>query len=119
VGRVNHPFLLSIKNGRVTEVRGSGYEARKVRDIIAVVDANGTNIAELGVATNHIITYPGFSGSITDKMILGTLHIAIGKNTTFQGGRVYSNIHHDAVSGGLTLVVDNTTIIQNGKFMLD
>ncbi len=119
VGRVTHPFLLIIKNGKVIEVRGSGSEARKVREIIAAADANGTNIGELGVATNHITIFPGFSGTIIDKMILGTIHIAIGKNTTFEGGTVYSNIHHDAVSGGMTLIIDNTTVIQNGKFMLD
>ncbi|MDD3250391.1 MAG: aminopeptidase [Smithellaceae bacterium] len=119
VGLVTDPFLLIIKDGRVVEVRGSGSEAQKVRDIIAAADANGTNIAELGVATNHIKMFEGFSGTIVDKMILGTIHIAIGKNTTFEGGTVYSNIHHDAVSGGMTLVIDNTTVIKDGKFMLD
>ena len=119
VGRVTHPFLLIIRGGKVIEVRGSCSEARKVREIIAAADANGTNIAELGVATNHITIFPGFSGTIIDKMILGTIHIAIGKNTTFEGGTVYSNIHHDAVSGGMTLIIDNTAVIQNGKFMLD
>jgi leucyl aminopeptidase (aminopeptidase T) len=119
VGRVTHPFLLIIGNGRVIEVRGSGSDAQKVRKIIAAADANGTNIAELGVATNHKIPFPGFSGTILDKMILGTIHIAIGKNTTFEGGTVYSNIHHDAVSGGMTLMIDNTMVIQNGKFVLD
>lgn len=119
VGRVVHPFHLIVKNGRVVEVRGSGAEARKVRDIIAAADANGTNIAELGVATNHIKMFDGFSGTIIDKMILGTLHIGIGKNTTFEGGNVYSNIHHDAGSGGMTLMIDDITIIKDGKFMLD
>jgi len=47
------------------------------------------------------------------------MSIAIGKNTTFEGGTVYSNIHHDEVNGGMTLKVDNMTILQNGKFMLD
>ena len=119
VGLVMDPFLLIIKDGRVVEVRGGGREAQKVRDIIAAADTHGTNIGELGVATNHIKIFDGFSGTIIDKMILGTIHIAIGKNTTFEGGKVYSNIHHDAVSGGMTLKVDNTTIIQDGKFMLD
>lgn len=119
VGLVTDPFLLIIKDGRVVEVRGGGREAQKVRDILAAADVHGANIAELGVATNHIRVFDGFSGTIIDKMILGTIHIAIGKNTTFEGGTVYSNIHHDAVSGGMTLQVDNTTIIQDGKFMLD
>jgi leucyl aminopeptidase (aminopeptidase T) len=119
VGRITDPFLLIIKEGRVIEVQGDGPHAQKVRDIIAAADANGSNIAELGVATNHIKVFDGFSGTIIDKMILGTLHIAIGKNTTFEGGKVYSNIHHDAVSGGMTLTIDNTTVIKDGEFMLD
>jgi leucyl aminopeptidase (aminopeptidase T) len=32
---------------------------------------------------------------------------------------VYSNIHHDAVSGGMTLEIDGRKIIEKGKFMLD
>jgi len=119
VGKITHPFHLIIKDGRVVEVRGSGPDAQKVRDIIAAADANGSNIGELGVATNHITMFNDFTGTIIDKMILGTLHIAIGKNTTFEGGTIYSNIHHDAVSGGMTLAIDGTTIIKHGTFMLD
>jgi leucyl aminopeptidase (aminopeptidase T) len=52
-------------------------------------------------------------------MILGTLHIACGKNTTFVGGHVYSNIHHDAVSGGMTLEIYGKKIIESGKWLLD
>lgn len=119
VGKVVKPFAWIIKTGRIVEVLGEGREAEKCRKILAAADGNGTNIAELGVATNHLLTYKGFSGTITDKMILGTLHIACGKNTTFVGGDVYSNIHHDAVSAGMTLVIDETRIIENGKWLLD
>jgi leucyl aminopeptidase (aminopeptidase T) len=119
VGRVTKPFAWVIKGGRIVEVVGDGQEAEKCREILAAADENGTNIAELGVATNHILTYKGFSGTVTDKMILGTLHIACGKNTTFVGGHVYSDIHHDAVSGGMTLEIDGTRIIENGKWLLD
>ena len=119
VGRVTKPFAWVIKGGRIVEVVGDGQEAEKCREILAAADENGTNIAELGVATNHILTYKGFSGTVTDKMILGTLHIACGKNTTFVGGHVYSNIHHDAVSGGMTLEIDETRIIEDGRWLLD
>ncbi|HMK76498.1 MAG TPA: hypothetical protein VK568_10015 [Thermodesulfobacteriota bacterium] len=119
VGRVARPFVWIIKNGRIVEVVGDGPEAEKCRKILTAADENGTNIAELGVATNHVLTYEGFSGTITDKMILGTLHIACGKNTTFVGGHVYSNIHHDAVSGGMTLKIDGKKIIESGKWLLD
>ncbi len=119
VGRVTKPFTWIIKNGRIIEVRGDGPEAEKCRAILKAADANGTNLGELGVATNHIKMFEGFSGTIIDKMILGGLHLACGKNTTFEGGHVYSNIHHDAVSGGMTLEIDGRKIIDKGKFMLD
>ena len=119
VGRVVKPFVWIIKSGRIVEVVGDGPEAEKCRRILAAADENGTNIAELGVATNHILTYKGFSGTVTDKMILGTLHIACGKNTTFVGGHIYSNIHHDAVSERMTLEIDGTRIIENGKWLFD
>jgi leucyl aminopeptidase (aminopeptidase T) len=119
VGRVTEPFLWILRDGRIVEVRGGGPEAEKCREIIKAADANGNNLGELGVATNHIRMFEGFSGTIIDKMILGTLHLACGKNTTFEGGRVYSNIHHDAVSGGMTLEIDGKKIIDKGVFMLD
>jgi len=119
VGRVSKPFTWVIKNGRIVEVVGDGPEAEKCRKILKAADENGTNIGELGVATNHIKMFEGFSGTIIDKMILGGLHLACGKNTTFEGGHVYSNIHHDAVSGGMTLEIDGRKIIEKGKFMLD
>ncbi len=119
VGRVTKPFTWIIKNGKIVEVVGNGPEAEKCRKILAAADENGTNIAELGVATNHILTSEGFSGTIMDKMILGTLHIACGKNTTFFGGKVYSNIHHDAVSGGMTFEIDGQKVLDNGRWVLD
>ena len=119
VGRITKPFTWIIKDGRIVEVVGDGPEAKKCRQILKAADENGTNIAELGVGTNHILPYDGFTGTVMDKMILGTLHIACGKNTTFKGGTVHSNIHHDAVSSGMTLEIDGMKIIDNGKWVLD
>ncbi len=119
VGRVTKPFTWVIKNGRIVEVKGDGSEAERCREILAAADENGTNIGELGVATNHIKMFEGFSGTIIDKMILGTLHVACGKNTTFEGGRVHSDIHHDAVSGGMTLEIDGRKVIEKGVFVLE
>ncbi|RLA97167.1 MAG: hypothetical protein DRG37_08590 [Deltaproteobacteria bacterium] len=119
VGRVARPFKWIIEQGRIVDVIGEGPDADKCRAILNNADENGTNIAELGVATSHIELFEGFSGTVIDKMLLGTLHLACGKNTTFDGGHVYSNIHHDAVSAGMTLIIDGQEIIKNGKFMMD
>jgi len=122
VGRVTKPFTWVIKDGRIVEVVGDGPQAEKCREILAAADDNGTNVAELGVATNHIIErigLVGFSGTIIDKMILGTVHVACGKNLTFDGGTVFSNILHDVVSSGVTLELDGVKIIDNGKWLFD
>ena len=119
IGRITKPFTWIIKDGRIVEVVGDGPEAKKCRKILKAADENGTNIAELGVGTNHILNYEGFTGTVMDKMILGTLHIACGKNTTFEGGTIHSNIHHDAVSSGMTLEIDGMKIIENGKWVFD
>ena len=119
VGRITRPFTWIIRNGRITEVRGDSPEAERCRAILKAADENGTNIGELGVATNHIKMFEGFSGTIIDKMVLGTLHLACGKNTTFEGGHVFSTIHHDAVSGGMTLEIDGKKLIDRGVFVAD
>ncbi len=119
VGRVTSPFTWIIKDGRILEVVGDGPEAQKCREILAAADQNGTNIAELGVATGHMLDDIGLTGTIMDKMLLGTIHLACGKNTTFVGGKVGSNIHHDGVSTGITLELDGNKIIENGEWLLD
>ncbi len=53
VGRVTKPFTWVIRNGRIVEVVGDGPEAKQCRKILETADENGTNIGELGVATNH------------------------------------------------------------------
>lgn len=120
VGRVTSPFTWIIKDGRIVEVVGNSSEAQKCREILAAADQNGTNIAELGVGTDHMLANNyGLTGTVLDKMLLGTLHLACGKNTTFVGGNVDSNIHHDGMSTGITLELDGKEIIKNGKWLLD
>lgn len=119
LGRVTEPFAWIIQDGKIVEVEGEGGQAEECRKVLAESGENATNVAELGVATNHIIPFDGFTGTIVDKMILGTLHIACGKNTTFVGGQVHSNVHYDAVSAGMTLEIDGKRVLENGKWMLD
>ena len=69
----------------------------------------------MGFAGQHT----GFPGTVTDKMIPGTLDMTIGKNTTFAGGTVYGDIHHDAVIGRMTQAVDSVTVTRDWEFMPD
>ncbi|MFX1456847.1 MAG: aminopeptidase, partial [Promethearchaeota archaeon] len=86
VGAIKTPVELWVENGRVMQIEGAE-EADKIKAIIKAADKNGNNIAELGIGTNH--TQKSFTGTVGDKMMIGTAHLAIGKNINI-GGQTYS-----------------------------
>jgi aminopeptidase len=114
IGAIKQPMEWTIKDGRLVEIKG-GKEAEMLKQIIREADANATNIGELGVGTNHI--FENFTGTIGDKMVLGTVHLAIGKSINI-GGKVMSNIHHDAVINKATLEIDGRKILDKGKCLI-
>ncbi len=114
IGAIKQPMEWTIKNGRLLEIKG-GREAEMLKQIISEADENATNIGELGVGTNHI--FKNFTGTIGDKMVLGTVHLAVGKSINI-GGKVMSNIHHDAVINKATLEIDGRKILDKGKCLI-
>ena len=65
-------------------------------------DQNKGNIAELGIGTNDKATRP--DNILESEKILGTIHIALGDNSTF-GGTVRVPFHQDFVFFEPTLEV--------------
>ena len=114
VGVIKNPVIWTIENGRVVKVDGKE-EAKKIREIIKAADENGNNIAELGIGTNH--TLKQLTGTIGDKMMIGTAHLAIGKNINI-GGQTYSNIHHDGVMKSVTIDIDGEKILKDGTIII-
>lgn len=114
VGPIKIPVNVLIDNGRAIKVEG-GEEAAKIRAIIEAADENGNNIAELGIGTNHTLKHT--TGTIGDKMMKGTAHLAIGKNINI-GGQTFSKIHHDGVMDAVTIQIDGETIQKEGKFLI-
>ncbi|NVM29117.1 MAG: hypothetical protein HWN65_09745 [Candidatus Helarchaeota archaeon] len=114
VGPIKFPVNVLIENGRAIKIEG-GEEATKIRAIIEAADENGNNIAELGIGTNHTLKHT--TGTIGDKMMKGTAHLAIGKNINI-GGQTFSNIHHDGVMDKVTIQIDGETIQKEGKFLI-
>ena len=114
VGAVKTPVKITIENGRAVKIEGAE-EAEKIKAIIDAADENGKNIAELGIGTNHTLKHP--TGTVGDKMMKGTAHLAIGKNVNI-GGQTYSNIHHDGVMDKTTIIIDGKTIQKEGKFLI-
>jgi len=114
VGAIKTPVKVLIENGKAVKIEG-GEEADKIQAIIKAADENGNNIAELGIGTNH--TVKNTTGTIGDKMMMGTAHLAVGKNINI-GGQTYSNIHHDGVMDKVTIEIDGKQIMKDGKFLI-
>jgi len=112
IGIVRNMVKLTVRQGRVIDISGD-LEARKLYDILSnMKNDDAFNFpAELGIGCN-----PGakLSGVVLeDEKILGTVHLAIGDNSTF-GGKVKAGIHLDAVLLKPTLYVDGRIVIEDG-----
>jgi leucyl aminopeptidase (aminopeptidase T) len=75
-------------------------------------DENAYVIAELGIGTNEVARLTG--AVLEDEKVLGTVHVAIGRNTGF-GGVNMSKIHLDFIITNPTLKIDGKVVIKNGQ----
>ena len=75
---------------------------------------NSTNIAEFGIGTNYKAKVIG--NILQDEKVLGTCHIAFGNNTSM-GGKVYSEMHLDAILFNPTIWADKKMIMKKGKIL--
>jgi len=73
------------------------------------------NIAELGIGTNEKAMPSG--SPLEDEKVIGTVHVAIGDNSTF-GGKVKAPVHLDGIMKNPTLVIDGKTVIKDGKHLI-
>jgi leucyl aminopeptidase (aminopeptidase T) len=111
---LREPLRYIVKAGQVVEVLGSTPEVDRLRKVLAT-DANATNIAELGIGSSHIV--PGeMKGSTQDFARLGTVHIAMGRNSDM-GGKTWSRIHQDGLMSQSTIELDNVCIMKEGTLI--
>lgn len=87
------PVTLIVKEGAVLEVIGDEPFADSLRARLEERQEN-RNIAELGIGTNDRAQRP--DNILESEKILGTIHIALGDNSTF-GGAVKTPFHQDFV----------------------
>ncbi|CAG1065532.1 hypothetical protein BAC1_01115 [uncultured bacterium] len=92
-GKFHNPVELIVKKGQVVEVVGNDEFSRDLRDRIAKNPLCG-NIAELGIGTNDKASRP--DNILETEKILGTVHIALGDNSSF-GGKVSVPFHQDFI----------------------
>lgn len=117
--KLKRPVILSVEKGMVTAVEGDKTYARYLNEKFSE-KAENANIAELGIGTNDRASRP--DNILESEKIFGTVHIALGDNSTF-GGKVRTPFHQDYVffQPTVTLIYKNgrkKNLLKNGKKML-
>lgn len=117
--KLESKVILKIENGMVEEVKGDDpYKDELAR--ILDREANFRNIAELGIGTNDMARRP--DNILESEKILGTIHIALGDNSSF-GGNVRTPFHQDFIvfEPTLSLILpsgEKKTILYDGRLIL-
>ena len=99
IGVLESPLVLTIKNRRVVNIDGA--QASRLSSIL--IDDASRNVAELGIGLNPCANLIG--NVLEDEKVAGTVHIAVGDNSSF-GGDVVSNVHLDGIITEPTVYVD-------------
>ncbi|MFC1477607.1 aminopeptidase [candidate division KSB1 bacterium] len=117
---ITEPTRLELKDGYIVsyDSNESGQRFRKlIEDSIAIDGNNNASfIAEFAVGTNPTAQVTGVL--LEDEKVLGTCHIAFGDNTTYPGGKNSSTLHMDVIVFEPTIVLDDTTIMENGTLLI-
>lgn len=117
--RLASPVVIRVEDGLARDVSGDEQFASTLREAIAA-RAENANIAELGIGTNDRASRP--DNILESEKILGTIHIALGDNSSF-GGKVNTPLHQDFVFFKPTVALidkkgKTTILMKDGKHML-
>jgi len=115
VGLLKNPIKISVKKGFAVEIKGAE-EASKLRELLGSVKRKEAyNIAEFGIGCNTGARVVG--NILEDEKVFGTIHIALGDNSTI-GGKTVAGIHLDGIITKPTVYADNKKIIENGVWII-
>lgn len=117
VRELRSPVTLIVKKGLVEEVLGEEEFALQLEKKLSERVEN-RNIAEFGIGTNNMAKRP--DNILESEKILGTIHIALGDNSSF-GGIVGTPFHQDFVFFQPTVFMTDshkkrTALMKQGKF---
>ncbi len=111
-GMLDEPITIRMEGGYATDITG-GAGARTLIDKMAPHGKNARNLAEFAIGTNAAARLTG--NVLEDEKIKGTIHLALGDNSTF-GGKVSSSSHLDGIILEPTVSFDGKILIKNGKW---
>ncbi len=118
--RLVSELILEVKDGMVKDVIGEEPFKDELMKAFSV-NPLSSNIAELGIGTNDRSSKP--DNILESEKILGTVHIALGDNSSF-GGNVRTPFHQDFVLFRPTLRViyndgSERTLLKDGKLKVE
>ena len=113
---LDSPVTLTVQDGFVVKIEGREPYAEVLRVKLSERKENA-NIAEMGIGTNDRAKRP--DNILESEKILGTIHIALGDNSSF-GGTVKTPFHQDFVFFKPTVVLidkegTRTTLMKDGR----
>ena len=116
IGKVEKPFNIVIKGGRITEIEDTS-DGRRLREYLESFDDPGMYVGgELGIGLNSFSKCCG-NCYIEDESSYGTFHIGFGRNIAL-GGIHEASGHFDLVTFEPDIFADNRMIIQKGKIIV-
>lgn len=116
IGKVNHPFQIEFKAGRICKVEESE-DGKRLKDYLASFQDFEMYVAsELGIGLN---SYSKCRGKcyIEDESAYGTFHIGLGRNLAL-GGIHEASGHFDVVTNEPDIYADNRKIMERGKIII-
>ncbi len=109
--KLENPVEIDVRDGYAKRISGNKEIAKQV----SKRGKEGRNIAEVGIGMNPKAKIIG--NVLEDEKVLGTVHVALGDNSTF-GGRVKAGIHVDGIIKKPTLIADDIVIMEEGELMV-
>ncbi len=98
--KLQKPLILKVEKGKVFSIEGDEPYKEELGKKLNERSEN-RNIAELGIGTNDKASKP--DNILESEKILGTIHIALGDNSSF-GGKIRTPFHQDFIFFKPTLI---------------
>lgn len=115
IGQVDEPIELTLEDGTVTNITG-GSGAQQLQGIVTEAGENAGNLAEFAIGTNPDARLIG--NLAEDKKKRGTVHFAIGDDTSL-GGTLQSDIHLDGLVTHPTVELDGDVVLDDGHLDIE
>lgn len=114
LGRLKKTVRIVVSQGSAMEIIG-GNQAAELLEKLKEHEPEAKMLAEFGIGTNPTAKISGVA--LEDEKVLGTAHIAFGKNSSFGGG-IECPIHIDCIFSKPSIEIDETVIMRKGKLLI-